>query len=144
MERKILTFAIEMVNNQLTYPKKLLKWLLAVTLFFNFFAFSGYFGNSSKGTQQATQTEQVFSKNYKSSKRTVSYKKAVELSNLYITEKNSNKYWANAILAYNTSTKVKSNFIKRQLCSIIPAKRFLQIKTFPQSSNEDNVSAIIG
>lgn len=127
-----------MTNTQFTYHKdKLTKWLLTITLFFSIFTFLGYANNYQSRQQQATQTELVVSNNHKNCKRTTSFKKAFELISCNATLISTYKNWTNALLTYNQQTKIKLDNISRQCCSHKSADHFLQVKTIPQSSDED-------
>ncbi len=139
------TFDNEMTNTQFTYHKdKLTKWLLTVTLFFSILTFSGYAGNSQSRQQQATQTELVISNNHKTCKRTISFKKAFELTSCNDFLINPYKNWTNTLFTYNLLTKVKLDSISRQFCSYKSADHFLQVKTIPQNSDEDIFATFIG
>jgi hypothetical protein len=139
------TFDNEMKNVQFTYLKdKLTKWLLTVVLFFSIFTFSGYDGNSQSRQQQATQTELVISNCHKTCNRTISYKKAFGLfsyNNFFISPC---KNWTNTLFTYSILTKVKLDSISSQFYSHKPAFHFLQVKTIPQISDEDNFVTFIG
>ncbi|SHG66412.1 hypothetical protein SAMN05443549_105273 [Flavobacterium fluvii] len=133
-----------MMNTQYPYKDKLTKWFLAVTLLLGIFAFSGYANNLQSRQLQTTQTELVVSNNHKICKRAISYKKGIELS-LFISPQNSfDKNWANALITHNLLTKVKLDTISRQFYSHKPANLFLQVKTIPQSSDEDIFATYIG
>lgn len=139
------TFDNEMMNAQFTYHKdKLTKWLLTVTLFFSIFTFSGYAGNSQSRQQLATQTELVISNNHKTCKRTISFKKAFELTSCKDFLINPYTNWTNTLYTYNLLTKVKLDSISRQFCSHKSADHFLQVKTIPQNSDEDIFATFIG
>lgn len=134
-----------MKNAQFTYHKdKLTKWLLTVTLLFSIFTFSGYADNYHSRQSQTTQTELVISSNQQSCKRTISYKKAFELSIINDFLIFSYKSWTNALFTYNILTKVKFDSISKQYCSHRPADRFPQIKAIPKSSDEDILVTFIG
>lgn len=142
---KMITFDHEMTNTRYTYHKdKLTKWLLSVTLFFSIFIFSGYAGNSQSRQQQKTQTEIVISDNLKTCKRTISLKKAFELISYNDLLISPYKNWTNALFAFNIITKVKLDNNSRQFCSQKFAPNFFQVKTNPQSSDEDIFGSYIG
>ncbi len=136
-------FENEMINAPFTYHKvKQMKWLLTVTFLFSFFTFSGYPGHY-QSRQQATQTELVIS-NVKTCKRTISYKKAIEpnSSNHFLI--NPFIYRADTLYAYNKLTHVKLTSVTRQSYSTKSFHRFLQVKTIPQSSDEDILVSFTG
>jgi len=133
-----------MTNTRYTYHKdKLTKWLLTVTMFFSIFTFSGYAGDSQSRQQQPTQTEIVIS-NHKTWKRTIPFKKAFERISCNDFLVSNCKNWTNTLFTYNILTKVKLDSISRQFCSHKPAGHFLQVKTIPQSSDEDIFTTFIG
>jgi hypothetical protein len=139
------TFDSKMRNIKHTYHKiKLTNWLLTVTLFFSFFTFSGYAGNFQSIQQKPTQTELVISNKRKSCKQVISYRKAFGLliDNEFLISPYKN--WTNALYAYNILTKVKFDFISKQFNFLTFVDRFLQIKTIPQSSDEDIFATFIG
>jgi len=135
-----------MMNTQYTYYYKdrLTKWLLTVTLLFSIFTFSGYAGNSQSRQQETTQTELVVSNNHKICKQAISYKKGLELISFISPLNSSDKNWINSLITYNILTKVKLDNISRQFHSHKSADHFLQVKTIPQSSDEDIFDAFIG
>ncbi|MGK7392484.1 MAG: hypothetical protein ACNS60_19170 [Candidatus Cyclobacteriaceae bacterium M2_1C_046] len=134
-----------MTNTLFIYDKdKLTKWLLTVALFFSIFTFSGYAGYSQSRQQQATQTELVISNNHKTCKRTISFKKAFELTSCNDFLISTYKNWTNTLFTYNILTKVKLDSISKQFCSYKSADRFPQVKTIPKSSDEDIFATFIG
>lgn len=139
-------FDNKMMNTQYTYHKsKQKKWLLTVTLLFSIFSILGYSGNLQSKNKQTTQTELVISSNYKPYKQhAVSYKKVYNsiVCNDYITSTSCS--WKNAILSYNQQTKIRYNNISRQFNSYKAADCFLNVKTIPQSSDEDIFATFIG
>jgi hypothetical protein len=126
------------------YKNKLTKWFLTVTLLFSIFTFSGYSGNSQSKQLENIQTEIVVSNNLKTLKKTVSYKKGIELTAFVPLYNNFDKNWANALFTYNILTKVRLNTISSELYSHKPANHFLQVKTIPQNSDEDIFATFIG
>lgn len=142
---KTTTFDIEMMNTQFTYQKdKLKKWLLTVTLLFSIFTFSGYASNHQSREQHTTQTELVISSNHKTCKQTVSYKKAFDLTSSNDFLINPYKSRTNTLFTYNILTKVKFDSLSRQFYSHKSTTPFLQVKTIPQSSDEDIFATFIG
>ena len=137
------TFDNEMINIPFTYHKdKLTKWLLMVTLFFSIFTFSGYSSNSQSKQKLATQSELLLSKNHKTGKRTISYKKAFELIRFYSYLNGQRTCWTNALLTYNLLTKIKLNNISILFIQVPPP--FQQVKTIPRSSDENIFELYIG
>jgi hypothetical protein len=132
------------MNAQYPYKDKLTKWFLTVTLFFCIVTFYGYAGNSQSRQLATNQTELIFSNNSKICKRTVSYKKGIELTHLISPLSNSDKNWKTVLFTFNILTKVKLDNISRQFYSHKPANQFLQVKTIPQSSDEDAFATFIG
>jgi hypothetical protein len=131
-------FDKEMTNAQFTYHKgKLTKWLLAATLFFSIFTFSGYDGNYQSRYQQTTLTELVISNNHEACKRIISFEKAFGLITYIDFLTSPYKNWTNTLFTYNILTKVKINSLSRQFYSHKSADCSLQVKTIPQSSDED-------
>ncbi|MDP1744403.1 MAG: hypothetical protein Q8L90_02430 [Bacteroidota bacterium] len=127
-----------------TYPKnRFSKFLLAATLFFAVFSFSGYAGNSKSPQQQTTKTELVFSHNYKTGKRIISYKKGIALSTEYNSFNKSKECKKPALSDYNNLNKVKFDANSILLYSFKPAIRFFQLKTIPQNSTTEFSSAIV-
>lgn len=134
-----------MMNTKYPYYKdKLTKWFLAVTLLFSIFTFSVYAGNSQSRQLGTTKTELVVSNNPIICKRAVSYKKGLELIRFISPLNSSDKNWINSLFTYNILIKVKLDNISRQFYSHKPANHFLQIKTNPQSSDEDLFATLIG
>jgi hypothetical protein len=134
-----------MTNAQFTYHKdKLTKCLLAAALLFSVFTFSGYDGNCQSSYKQTAKTELIFSNNCKTCKRTISYKKAFELIpyNDFLISPFKNR--TNTLFAYKILTKVKLDSISRRFYSHKSADCFLQVKTIPQSSDEDIFITFIG
>ena len=145
LSHKITIFDSEIMNTQFTYQKdKLKKWLLTVTLLFSIFTFSGYASNQQSREQHTTQTELVISSNHKTCKRTVSYKKAFDLTSSSDFLINPYKSWTNALFTHKIITKVKLDSLSRQFYSHKSAAQFLQVKTIPQSSDEDIFATFIG
>jgi hypothetical protein len=140
---KITIFDNEMNTTQYPYKDRLTNWLLTVTLLFGIFTFSGYAGNSQSRQFETTQTELVVSNNPKIYKQTISFKKGIELIN-FSPLISSDKNWTNALIAYNLLTKVKQDNLSKQYYSHNPANHFLQVKTIPQSSDEDIFATFIG
>jgi hypothetical protein len=132
------------MKTQYPYKDKLTKWLFTVTLLFSIFTFSGYAGNSQSRQLETNQTELVVSNYSKICKRAVSYKKGVELSHLISPLSNSDKNWINVLFTYNILAKVKLDNISRQFYYYVPTNHFLQVKTIPQSSDEDIFATFIG
>jgi hypothetical protein len=132
------------MNSQYPYKDKLTKWLFTVTLLFCIVTFSGHVGNSPSRQLQTTQTELVFSNNSKICKRTVSYKKGIELTHLISPLNSFDKNWINSLITHNILTKVKLDNISRQFYSHKAVNHFLQVKTIPQSSDEDIFATFIG
>jgi hypothetical protein len=132
------------MKTQYSYKDRLKKWLLTVTLLFSIFTISGYSGNSQSRPLETTQIELVASNNPKIYKRSVSYKKGIELFHFISPLNSSYKNWANALFTYNILTKVKLNTISRQFYSHKPANHFQQVKTIPQSADDDIFATFIG
>jgi hypothetical protein len=142
---KMNTFYSKMKNTKHTYHKiKLKNWLLPVTLFFSFFTFSGYAGNFQSIQQKATQIELVILNNHKSCKQLISYKKAFGLLIDNIFSISPYKNWNNILHTCNVLTKVKFDSISKQFNFLKFVDHFLQIKTIPQSSDEDIFATFIG
>jgi hypothetical protein len=139
------TFDSKMRNTKHTYHKiKLTNWLLTVTLFFSFFTFSGYGCNFQSIQQKPTQTELLISNMRKSCKQVISYRKAFGLliDNEFLISPYKN--WKNILHGYNLLTKVKFDSILKQFNFLKFVDHFLQIKTIPQSSDEDIFATFIG
>ncbi len=133
------------MNTKFTNHKdRLTKWLLTVTLLFNIFTFSAYAGNSQSRQQQTAQTELVISNNHKTCERTISFQKALEFCSFNDFIINPDKNWTNALFAYNHLTKVKLDNNSRQFYSHKHTDNFLQVKTIPQSSDENTFVIFIG
>lgn len=134
-----------MTNTHFTYPKeKLIKLLLTVTLLFSIFTFSGYAGNYQSKQQQKAQTELVISSKHKTFKRALSCKKAVELLSCKDCLVRTYCGLTDRLFACNLLAKVNFVSVSRQFCSHGSATRFLQVKTIPQSSDEDAFLPFIG
>ncbi|MBC7845439.1 MAG: hypothetical protein H7Y10_02995 [Flavobacterium sp.] len=131
------------MKTQYPYKDRLTKWLLTVTLLFSVFTFSGYSGNFQSRQLETPQTEIVVSNFPKIYKRAVSYKKGMELIN-FSPLNSSDKNWAYALFTYNILTKVSLDTITSEFYSHKPTKLFLQVKTIPQSADEDIFATFIG
>lgn len=131
------------MKTQLRYPKsKLSNFLLVISIFFSVLTFSGNSGNSKSQEQQTTKTELVFSDNYKTGKRIISYKKGIALSPEYNSFNKSKECEKPALSVYNKLTKVKFEANSKQLYSFKPAEPFFQVKTIPQNSTTEFYSAM--
>jgi hypothetical protein len=115
-----------------------------VTLLFSVFTFSGYSGNSQSKLKPDTQSELLLSNNQKTGKRTISYKKAFELTRVYSNCNSHCTNWTNAQLIYNLQIKIKLNSISGQFYLYKFTLPFQQVKTIPQSSDEDIFEFYIG
>jgi len=125
------------------YKDNLSKFLLTLFLFVSIFACPGYIGNSKTFQQQKFQTELVCSNNNKAAKQTVAYKKSSVPLYKNVLFNRSHQVETNTLLLHNSIAKVKFKHISKQCCITRIAKRFLQIKTIPQSSNEDIPASIL-
>ena len=126
------------MTNVITYCKvKLSKWVFIATFFLSVFAFSGYTGNPQARQQKTIPTELVFCQKNKTPKRTYLFIKAVTPSLHYKVSKQINEYESVFLSAYNRLAKVKYDNLSAKAFLIRPAHRFTQVKTIPQSSNED-------
>lgn len=133
-----------MTNTQVTYHiNKLTKWLLAATLFFSIFGFSGYASNS-QSKQQATRTELVISNNHKICKRTISYYKTFKCISFNDLLNSSYKNWTDALFAYNKLTRANLIHNSKLFYSHKPADHFLPVKTIPQNSDDYISATFIG
>ncbi|MES2287807.1 MAG: hypothetical protein V4547_19120 [Bacteroidota bacterium] len=142
---KIHNYSIPLrkMKTQTTYPiNRLPKFLLALSLFFSVFTFSGYAGNSESQQPQTTKTELVFSHNFKINKRIISYKKGITLSSEYNSFNKSKEFEKQALSVYNKLTKVKIDSNSILLYSFEPALRFFQLKTIPQNPTTEFSSAM--
>lgn len=132
------------MKTQLRFPKsKLSNFLLAASLFFTVFTFSGYVSNSKSQEQQTTKTELVFSHNYKTSKRIISYKKCIAIPSQYSSLNETREYEKQALSVHDKLTKVKFDANSIKLYSFKPAVLFFQLKIIPQNSTTEFSSAIV-
>ncbi len=126
------------------HKDRLTKWLLMVALFFGIFTFSGYSYGSSSTQKQATQTEVSISNLQQIGKQTISYQKASMLKALAEPIKYIYHNCANELFAYNSLIKVRLDNSSRPLYIQHPTSHFIQVKTIPQSSDEDTSQSLIG
>lgn len=132
------------MKTQSTYPKnRFSNFFLATTLFFSVFTFSGYAGNSKSQQEQTTKTELVFTHNFKTGKRIISYKKGIAITSQYSSLNKARECEKPALSVYNKLTKVKFNANSIQLYSFKPAVRFFQLKKIPKNSTKEFSSAIV-
>jgi len=128
---------------QLKFSKiALSKWLLALTLVLTFFALSDNIAQSSFPAKK-TESEVVLSSRARTSSPTiVFYTKAIGVAtaNLYPAFACSSSVSSLSI----ASCKVKIDHLSSQFDSIKIAFRFRQLKTIPQSSDEDMISPSLG
>lgn len=122
---------------------KLASWLIRITLVFSVFAFPGYPGNANPAFLQKPQTELFVSKKHHCTRQTISFKKAIDylptVSPLTLTD--SQKI---ASSNYNRLSKVKFDSLTKSCHSYpLPISCF-QVKTIPQSSDEENDAALKG
>lgn len=133
------------MNTCFTFRKDpALKWLLAVTMLFSIFTVSGYAGNAGPKQQQATQTELVLSSFHKAAGRTISYKRALGLLYATVPAIHPGSNWKNTLFACNLLGKVKLDRISGQYRASTPGISPAQVKTIPQSSDEDVTALFIG
>ncbi len=127
-----------MTDRHFTYYKNnFLKWLLAITLFISLWTLPGYARKSTIHMVPKNQNELILSTT-KTSKSGVSYRKVFRLiclkairANLY---KNS---FGTVIPIHNALAKNTFQHVSDKLCSFVPFYGFRQLKTIPQSSDED-------
>ena len=130
------------MNNKTIYRKnKLTKYLLTISMLFSVFTFYGFVGQSISQQHKTTQTELVFSSK-KTLKKKVFYKKAVSLS-LESVLNSSLTYFKNVLMSYNVLTKVAFNSVSKKTQSFELINIFLQRKTIPQISDQDNFLFLI-
>ncbi len=123
---------------------KLSGWLIRVALFFSVIAFSGYPGSANQTFLQKPRTELLVSKNNRSSKQTLSFKKAVGLFPVVKPSKALADGQKKALIIYNRLSKVKVETLSKRYNSYtLPISSSL-VKTIPQSSDEENDAALKG
>jgi hypothetical protein len=128
------------VKKQLAYRQnQLSKWLLAITLVCNCFIFQGTAFNSSSEQQKSIQTELIFSHKQKFHKRIIFFSKEFTPSTV---KDYFEKHGTTFLSRYNNLVTVKLVSLSKEMYSFQIADRFLQIKTIPQSSDEDIFSVL--
>ncbi len=133
-----------MKNRFFVYHKdKLLKLLLTATVLCSIFALLPYIDNC-KHNQQNTQTELVYVFTKKPLAKTIAYKnvktpvdKRKAINNFYTHQTTS-------LLNYNRNILVKLLSISTQHIEFKNTLDFVQLKTIPKSSDEDNFISIKG
>ncbi len=133
-----------MKNRFFIYRKdKLVKLLLSATVLCSIFALLPSIDNC-KHHQQNTQTELVYVFTKNSLAKTIAYKnvntqvdKSKKINNFYICQTTS-------LLNYNRNILVKLLTISNQHIEFKNNLDFIQLKTIPKSSDEDNFISIKG
>jgi hypothetical protein len=119
------------------YQTRLTKLLLAIALFCNFFIFSGYASNTSATKQhQSIQTELVDGFKHKNKARILSFNRTIFAPDTHTACVSETSKTA-VRLTYNHLMKVKFDNLSKRFNTIPIALRFFQLKTIPQSSEED-------
>ena len=129
---------------QTYYKTKLFKGVLGITLLLSVFNFWGYVGATAYRQQQTIQTELVYSGNPKTARRVISYKIALPPAIKSIGGETSSQYQVLRLAAFNSLIKTKLAAISKQLYSFNTARRFVPLKTIPQSSYEDFLPSVTG
>jgi uncharacterized membrane protein YeiB len=133
-----------MGNGFLKYRKdRLSKWLLTLTVLFSIFALLPSV-DTSKSQQQKAQTELVCSFTKSSLAKTVAYKNVNSSVDNNKKINNFQKYQTNSLLNYNRHIIVRLLSISKQFLKFENAIYFVQLKTIPKSSDEDNFISITG
>lgn len=122
---------------------KLSKWFLMLPLFLSVFAFSGFTGVSQSLQQKDRQTELVLSNKYKVAKRTILFKRALSSEYKSCTLKNSVAYQANYLFVFNCLDHVNFKSQIKQFYSFYSDIHYIQIRTNPESPDEECISSIM-
>jgi hypothetical protein len=130
------------VFKNIKLKNKVSKGSMAFFLFF--FLLVSPHNVSSSFSRQAfvTQTELISGIKNQNHKGVVSFNKVV--TGTFLLNQNSPIYHPGTFQVFNRSIHVKFTAISKHIGTFQIAVRFLQIKTIPESSDEDNLSSLIG
>lgn len=132
-----------MIQEESTYQQTLSTWLLRLSLLLSLFVISGFVSHFQAPKESIT-TELVNAQKSRSSKRTVSYVKAIHFlhsSFAFISFKPYNNY---ILKACQSSYRVELKHISKQIYSFTIPIHFSSIKVIFYSSKGDYPSTSIG